>query len=91
MGPSSRTIPLFSARQTLPATTKRRKALSNLRAQAGTMSSSVANIHVTGDSATADVTATFSKAPGTVQDRKLSIRQRGRQLEGVHSSGFIGR
>jgi hypothetical protein len=33
-------------------------------AQAGTVSASVTNIHVTGDSATADATITFAKAPG---------------------------
>ena len=34
-----------------------------LRAQTGTMSASVADIHVTGDQATADVTVKFQKLP----------------------------
>jgi hypothetical protein len=38
-----------------------------LRAQSGTWSVSVANIHVTGDSATADVTFTFEKLPDKPQ------------------------
>jgi Protein of unknown function (DUF2510) len=37
--------------------------LRKLRAELGTMSASVANIHVTGDQATADVTAKFQKVP----------------------------
>jgi Protein of unknown function (DUF2510) len=37
--------------------------LRKLRAELGTMSASVANIHVTGEQATADVTATFEKVP----------------------------
>lgn len=39
------------------------KQARKLRDESGTISSSVANIHVTGDSATADVTVKFQKAP----------------------------
>jgi hypothetical protein len=39
------------------------KQARKIRDESGTVSSSVANIHVTGDSATADVTVKFQKAP----------------------------
>jgi hypothetical protein len=42
-------------------------------AQAGNISASVANIHVTGDSATADATVTFSKAPGKSKTLRLQF------------------
>jgi hypothetical protein len=41
--------------------------LREFRAQSGTWSVSVANIHVTGNSATADVTVNFEKFPGKSQ------------------------
>jgi Protein of unknown function (DUF2510) len=44
-------------------TEKQAEKLRNLRAQLGTTSASVANIHVTGDKATADTTLKFQNAP----------------------------
>ncbi len=43
-----------------------------VRMQTGTASASVANIHVNGDKATADVTMTFEKAPG--QNKAMSMQ-----------------
>jgi hypothetical protein len=60
-----------------------------LKAQFETMSSSVANIQVTGYKATADVTIKLDKQDQNAINIDLAIHQRGRQLEGVHPSGYI--
>lgn len=53
--------------------------LRKLRAELGTMSASVANIHVTGDQATADVTAKFEKVPDQpVTENEKFVREDGR-------------
>jgi hypothetical protein len=54
------------------------KKLRKLRAELGTMSASVANIHVTGDQATADVTAKFEKVPDQpVTDNEKFVKEDG--------------
>ncbi len=53
--------------------------LRQLRAQLGTMSASVANVHVTGDQATADVTAKFENVPDQpVTENEKFVKEDGR-------------
>lgn len=61
--------------------------LSQLRSESGTWSASVSNIHVTGDTATADVTVTFQNMPDKPQTQHAKfVKQDGKWKECTPSS-----